>query len=250
MQIGIFGGTFDPVHYGHLILAEQGREQGRLDEVWFIPAPRPPQKAVQEITRFEQRVEMLALAIAGHRIFRIDELEKERSGPSYTVDTLAELHHRHPGHEFFLLVGSDTLLDLPHWYEPQRVVRLASLLVMRRPNNEVLPLEELRARLHLPSPALLRLEVVETPLIDIASRDLRRRAAAGRSLRYFLPRAVEMYIQEKKLYQAALREEGLLRRSLISSDVEQLKSRKNRSVTACQRALYLDSGNVPAESRS
>ena len=203
MRIGVFGGTFDPIHYGHLILAEQCREQGRLDEVWFVPAPRPPQKSEDALTRFEQRVEMLALAIAGHRAFRIDELEKERSGPSYTVDTLAELQRRHPSDEFCLLVGSDTLLDLPHWYEPQRVVQLASLLVMRRPNNEVLPLEELRARLYLPSSVPLRLEVVETPLIDISSRDLRRRVAAGRSVRYFLPRAVEIYIQDKKLYQAA-----------------------------------------------
>ena len=200
MRIGVFGGTFDPVHYGHLILAEQCREQGRLDEVWFIPAPRPPQKAVHAITRFEQRVEMLALALAGNPAFRIDELEKERKGPSYTVDTLAELKRRQPAHELFLLIGADTLIDLPHWYEPQRVVQLASLLVMRRPNNEVLRIEELRGRLQLPEGAPLHTEVVETPLIDIASRDLRRRAAAGRSLRYFLPRAVEMYIQEKKLY--------------------------------------------------
>jgi nicotinate-nucleotide adenylyltransferase len=202
MRLGIFGGTFDPVHYGHLILAEQCREQGRLDEVWFVPAPRPPQKAEEALTRFQQRVEMLALAIAGHAAFRIDELEEERTGPSYTVDTLAELQRRHPAHEFFLLIGSDTLIDLPHWYEPQRVVQLASLLVMRRPNNEVMPVEELRARLQLPASAPLRMEVVETPLIDIASRDLRRRAAAGRSLRYFLPRAVEIYIQDKKLYRA------------------------------------------------
>jgi nicotinate-nucleotide adenylyltransferase len=200
MRIGVFGGAFDPVHYGHLILAEQCREQGRLDEVWFVPAPRPPHKPEHEITRFEQRVEMLALAIAGNPAFRIDELEKERAGPSYTADTLAELHRRHPAHEFFLVVGSDTLLDLPHWYQPRRVIESAALLVMRRPNNEVMPIEELRSRLSLPESAALRMEVVETPLIDIASRDLRRRAAAGRSLRYFLPRAVELYIYEKKLY--------------------------------------------------
>ena len=186
MRLGVFGGTFDPVHFGHLLLAEQCREQGRLDEVWFVPAPRPPQKPEHALTRFEQRVEMLALAIAGQPAFRIDELEKQRTGPSYTVDTLAELQRRHPSDELFLLVGSDTLADLPSWYEPQRVVQLASLLVMRRPNNEVMPLEELRARLQLPEAMPLRMEIVETPLIDISSRDLRRRAAAGRSLRYFL----------------------------------------------------------------
>jgi nicotinate-nucleotide adenylyltransferase len=200
MRVGVFGGTFDPVHTGHLILAEQAREQGRLDEVWFIPAPRPPHKDEPDLTRFEQRVEMLALALAGNPAFRIDELEKERSGPSYTVDTLAELRRRHPGHEFYLLVGSDTLVDLPHWYEPVRVLEQAGLLVMIRPGSAVLTAEQLRAQLHMPTEAPLRLQVIETPLIDISSRDLRRRAAASRSLRYFLPRSVECYIHDKRLY--------------------------------------------------
>jgi nicotinate-nucleotide adenylyltransferase len=202
MRVGVFGGTFDPVHYGHLILAEQCREQGRLDEVWFVPSPRPPHKGEAAVTRFEQRVEMLSLAIAGNPAFRIDELEKERAGPSYTADTLAELRRRHPADEFFLLIGSDTLVDLPVWYQPRRVVESAALLVVRRPGHEVMPAGELRARLQLPEPTPLRMEVVEAPLIDISSRDLRRRAAAGRSLRYFLPRAVEIYIHDKKLYRA------------------------------------------------
>src|SRR5262245_54531603 len=115
MRIGVFGGTFDPVHQGHLILAEQCREQGRLDQVWFVPAARPPHKLAGPLTPFHQRVEMLSFALAGHPAFRIEELEKERSGPSYTVDTLTELHRRHPGHEWFLLIGSDTLHDMPNW---------------------------------------------------------------------------------------------------------------------------------------
>jgi nicotinate-nucleotide adenylyltransferase len=200
MRVGVFGGTFDPVHTGHLILAEQCREQGRLDEVWFVPAAHPPQKDVNAVTRFEQRVEMLALAIAGNPAFRIDELEKERAGPSYTVDTLAALCSRHPGHEFFLLVGSDTLNDLPQWHEPIRLLERAGLLVMVRPNNPARTAEQLRQQLNLPATAPVRLEVVETPPIDISSRDLRHRTAAGRSLRYFLPRAVECYIHDKRLY--------------------------------------------------
>jgi nicotinate-nucleotide adenylyltransferase len=200
MRVGIFGGTFDPVHTGHLILAEQGREQGRLDEVWFVPAAHPPHKDAPALTRFEQRVEMLALAVAGNSAFRIEELEKERPGPSYTVDTLAELRRRHPSHEFLLLVGSDTLLDLPNWYQPLRVLEQAGLLVMARPGSAVLTADELRERLRAPNSLSLHLEVVEMPQIDISSRDLRRRAAAGRTLRYFLPRAVECYIHEKRLY--------------------------------------------------
>jgi nicotinate-nucleotide adenylyltransferase len=198
MHIGVFGGTFDPVHYGHLILAEQCREQGRLDQVWFVPAARPPHKGEEAVSRFEHRAEMLALAVAGNPAFRVEPIEKDRPGPSYTSDTLAELHRLHPADEFFLLVGSDTLKDLPDWHEPHVVLRHAGLLVMLRPDNPLVPAEQLRAR--LPGGAPLRLEVVETPLIDISSRDLRRRAAAGRSLRYFLPRAVECYVLEKGLY--------------------------------------------------
>jgi nicotinate-nucleotide adenylyltransferase len=200
MRIGIFGGTFDPIHQGHLILAEQCREQGRLDQVWFVPAPWPPHKDKEIVTRYEQRVEMLALALAGNPAFCIDEIEKERPGPSYTADTLAELRRRHPHHEFFLLIGSDTLAEFHHWYEPLRLLQHAGLMVMARPGNPVLSTKELHARLRPPEGLALRLEVARTPLIDISSRDLRARAAAGRSLRYFLPRAVECYIHDKHLY--------------------------------------------------
>src|SRR6266566_266742 len=133
MRIGVFGGTFDPVHLGHLILAEQCREQGRLDQVWFVPAASPPHKQEQALTLFAQRVEMLALAIAGQPAFRIDELEKDRTGPSYTVHTLEEIKRRHPDAELFLPIGSDTLLDLAHWYQPARIVALAEVLVTHRP---------------------------------------------------------------------------------------------------------------------
>jgi nicotinate-nucleotide adenylyltransferase len=203
MRIGILGGTFDPVHLGHLIFAEQAREQAALDAVWFVPAARPPHKDQERLARFEQRVEMLELALAGNPAFRVDELEKERTGPSFTVDTLAELHRRHRGHEFFLLVGSDTLQELHTWHEPVRLLEQAGLVVMPRPGQPLLEPAELRRRLELPAPQPLRLVVLDVPQIDIASRDLRRRAAAGRSLRYLLPRAVECYILDKQLYRLA-----------------------------------------------
>ena len=198
MRIGVFGGTFDPVHFGHLILAEQCREQGRLDVVLFVPAPRPPHKP-QPTARFDQRVEMLALALAGNPAFRIDEIEKDRVGPSYTADTVAELRRRRPGDDFWLLVGSDVVRDLHLWYEPRRLLEMAGLLVMDRPGSPAPDRGELGGRLDLPAEAV-RLEIVEAPRIDIASHDLRRRAAEGRSLRYLLPRAVECYVQDKRLY--------------------------------------------------
>jgi nicotinate-nucleotide adenylyltransferase len=205
MRVGVFGGTFDPVHTGHLILAEQAREQARLDAVWFVPAPRPPHKDEAVLTRFDQRAEMLQLAVAGNPPFHVDELEKERTGPSYTVDTLAELHRRHPEDEFFLLAGADTLRDFHLWHEPVRLLEQAGLVAMARPGHSVPSAAELRQRLQLPESVPLRMEVVEAPLLDISSRDLRRRAAAGRSLRYFLPRAVECYILEKRLYRPPAR---------------------------------------------
>src|SRR5438876_207069 len=131
MRIGLFGGTFDPVHVAHLILAEQCREQGRLDEVRFVIAARPPHKP-QPAVPFAQRVEMLSLAISGQPAFRVEELERDRPGPSYTVDTLEELRRRHPDAELVLIIGSDSLHDLPLWYEPVRILQLAELLVTAR----------------------------------------------------------------------------------------------------------------------
>jgi nicotinate-nucleotide adenylyltransferase len=200
MRIGIFGGTFDPVHLGHLIVAEQCREQARLDEVLFIPAARPPHKQERELTPFGQRVEMLSLAIAGQPAFRVDELEKDRPGPSYTVDTLEQIKSRRTDADLYLILGADTLHDLPHWYEPARVALLAELLVVPRSDWLMLSEAELRKLLHLPGDVPLRMQMVHVPTIGIASRDLRRRAAEGRSLRYFVPRAVEAYVQDKRLY--------------------------------------------------
>ena len=202
-RVGVFGGTFDPVHQGHLILAEQAREQARLDEVRFVPSARPPHKLDRPLTPFDRRVEMLALALAGNPAFHVDQSEKDRPGPSFTADTLDDFRRRHPDCEFFLLIGSDTLKDLPMWRDPVRVVEAATLLVVARPQSPVVTPESLRAALDLPERVPLRLQMVEAPLIDIASRDLRDRAAHGRSLRYLVPRAVGCYIEDKHLYRGS-----------------------------------------------
>ncbi len=203
MRIGVFGGTFDPVHFGHLILAEQCREQGRLDQVLFVPSARPPHKQDKPLTPFDKRVEMLSLALAGQPAFRIDELERDRPGPSYTVHTLEELRRRQPDAEFWLIVGADMLHDLPYWYEPVRIAAQAGFLVAGRPGWPMLSEQELAKSLQLPPGEPVRLQRIDMPLIEIASRDLRRRAADGRSLRYLVPRAVEEYIREKRLYRDA-----------------------------------------------
>ena len=199
-QIGVFGGSFDPVHLGHLITAEQCREQARLDQVWFVPAARPPHKLDRVLTPFARRVEMLALAVAGHGAFRVEEIEKDRPGPSYTVDTLQELSARQPEADWHFIMGSDSLPELPSWREPTRILQLARLLVVARPGAPVLSVKELKQALGLPATEDLRLQVVAAPLIGLSSTDLRQRVREGRSLRYLVPRAVECYILEKRLY--------------------------------------------------
>jgi nicotinate-nucleotide adenylyltransferase len=184
------------------VVAEQCREQGRLDQVCFVPAARSPFKLDRQVAPFGHRVEMLRLAVAGYPSFRIDTLEDERSGPSYMADTLAELHQRHPETDLSFILGSDVLPTLPQWYEPGRIVELATLLVVARPHHPVTPTEELRTALRLPEAAPLRVQVVQVPLIDLSSTELRRRIAEARTVRYLVPRAVECYIHEKKLYQS------------------------------------------------
>ena len=199
MRIGIFGGTFDPVHLGHLILAEQCRDQAKLDRVWFLPSAHPPHKADQLVTRFEQRCEMVELAIAGHPAFRVERIEKELPPPSYTAQTLAELHRRHSADEFLLLMGSDQLPDLPGWYEPKHVVEQAGIVVVPRPGVPVWTAEMLASALGVDMSAI-RLKTVDCPPIEIASREIRQSVAEGKSIRYLVPRAVEEYIRDRKLY--------------------------------------------------
>jgi nicotinate-nucleotide adenylyltransferase len=200
MRLGIFGGSFDPVHFGHLLLAECCREQGRLDQLWFMPAALSPHKREGSAASPSQRVEMLRLATGGHEEFRVSTLEIDRGGISYTVDTLEALHRDEPEVELFLLMGADSLADLPTWREPGRICELASPLVVRRAGA---PEPDHAALAPFVSPdrleALRRLRI-EMPLIDLSASDLRRRAAASQSIRYRTPRAVEKYIEAQGLY--------------------------------------------------
>jgi nicotinate-nucleotide adenylyltransferase len=200
MRLGLFGGTFDPVHYGHLLLAESCRESCRLDAVWFIPAAQPPHKQHRPLTSARQRIEMLQLAIGGNESFVVSPVEIERGGVSYTVDTLAALRAEQPDRELVFLLGSDALADLPHWREPGRICELALPVVVRRGAGK----PEFRCLESIVSPARMaeiRRAYVPMPQIELSSRDIRRRAAAGLSIRYQTPRAVEKYIETNRLYQ-------------------------------------------------
>lgn len=198
MKLGIFGGTFDPVHFGHLLLAEQCREQCGLDEVWFVPAGTPPHKLAQAIAPAKQRAEMLDLAVSGHAAFRVDRRELDRSGPSYTVETLRDLHVEDSTREFFFLLGADSLSDLPTWREPQAIFELAALVVVNRGNRsppDVGPVWQVLGR-----DFSNRLQVVSIPACELSSSDIRRRVRESRSIRFMVPRAVECYIEAHRLY--------------------------------------------------
>jgi nicotinate-nucleotide adenylyltransferase len=201
MNIGIFGGTFDPPHQGHLILAERCREEAGLDQVWFLPAYVPPHKTDRVITRFEHRCEMVTLATTGQPAFRVEPIEKELPPPSYTAETLAVLTARHPDHQFALIIGGDSLHDLPTWYQPVRVVKQAKLVAVPRPGVQPVPALELASKLGLPA-SEVRLQVVECPQVDISSRDIRGRVKEDKTIRFLVPRSVEEFIRERRLYKA------------------------------------------------
>lgn len=200
MRLGIFGGSFDPVHYGHLLLAECCRETLALDEVWLVPAATPPHKQQRTLAPGKARLEMLELALADHEQLRPCALELERGGVSYTVETLSAIRQQRPEAELLLLLGADSLRDLPTWRQPERIVELALPVVVRRggaPEPDFSVLEGLVTPQRLEA---IRRVQVEMPLIELSSTDLRRRARLGLSLRFRTPRAVEEYIRAHGLY--------------------------------------------------
>jgi nicotinate-nucleotide adenylyltransferase len=208
MRLGIFGGSFDPVHFGHLLLAECCREQCRLDAVWFLPAAVPPHKTDHTLTPAEQRIEMLELAVAGNPAFSVCRYETDRGGVNYTVDTLAHLREEDPARELFFLMGADMLLDLPHWRNAARVSELALPVVVRRPGCGEIDFECLQAIASPERIELIRRHQVEMPEIGISSTDLRHRIQSGDSIRYRVPRAIEMYIETHGLYRKHNKQEG------------------------------------------
>jgi nicotinate-nucleotide adenylyltransferase len=195
MRLGLFGGTFDPIHLGHLILAEQCRESCGLDRVWFVVAGAPPHKP-EGRTAVAHRLEMVRIAIAGHSAFVVSEIEASRPGPHYSVETLEAVRREQLDDDLFFLIGADSLQDLPAWREPERIARLATIVVVNRPGIE----EVDSSKLPDFGPDSHRLLAVTIPPVGIASTDLRRRLAEGRSIRYMVPPGVQAYIDAQGLY--------------------------------------------------
>ncbi len=206
MRLGLYGGSFDPVHYGHLLLAESAREILRLDEVWLVPAAAPPHKQSRELAPAKHRLAMLELALAGHEQIKSSPLEINRGGISYTVDTLAAIHDQHPDSTMYLLMGADSLHDLPTWREPTRICELATIAVVRRGGSPEPDFSVLKQIVSDQQRTAIQQAQVQMPLIELSSTDLRHRAATGQSLRFRTPRAVEKYIETHGLYKPSSKE--------------------------------------------
>jgi len=192
MKIGILGGTFDPPHLGHLIVAEHVRDRLGMNKILFIPAVVPPHKRQRpDITPPGMRLEMVRRAIAGNPAFDVSDIEIRRGGLSYTADTLKELRTQYPTEVLSILIGMDNVRDFNTWKDPELIKRIAHIVVMTRPGfqTESGPLEDVKT-----------LTICEVPEIGISSREIRNRVKLGQSVRYLVPATVLDYILEHRLY--------------------------------------------------
>jgi nicotinate-nucleotide adenylyltransferase len=195
-RIGVFGGTFDPPHLGHLIVAAELRWALRLDRLLFVPAGRPPHKPAAIVSDDDDRLAMLELALADDPSFEVSTDDLDRPGPSFTADLLALLSARMSPATLVFLMGEDSLRDLPNWSRPEQIVTLAEIGVATRPGIEV----DLASVYAAVPPAAGRISLVETPSIGISSTDLRQRVAEGAPIRHQVPAEVEAFIARRGLY--------------------------------------------------
>ena len=201
MKIGVIGGTFDPIHNGHLIIAEETRARLALAEVLFVPAGQPWLKANSPISTVEHRLEMVRLAIADRPYFKLSTVDVDRPGPSYTIDTIAELESQlGTGRELFFILGWDSLVELPQWREPARLIKMCCLVVVPRPGY---PPPDLNS-LELLIPGISQQVIfLDKPEVDVSATVIRQRLAQGLSIRHLVPASVDRYIKQHKLYVAA-----------------------------------------------
>ena len=200
-KIGLFGGTFDPPHLGHLILAQRLQVQAGLDRVIFIPAGQPPHKLNKTITPAEHRLNMLRQAVANNPKFFISDWELGQSGPCYTINTVRHFQQAQPEDMFYWLIGSDTLAELPTWHQVEELIAAVDILTGGRggvPLDRVL--EQLSKELSPAAFRKLKGNIIRTPLIEISSSEIRDLVSRGREIRYFVPKPVEEYIRKEGLY--------------------------------------------------
>lgn len=198
MRVGLLGGSFDPVHVGHLAMAELARDRAGFDQVWMVPAAHPPHKPGASLAGFHYRLDMLQLALAGHETLRPEPIESSLNPPSYTLQTVKALRERHPDHRFSLVMGSDTLHDFPNWHKSLELAEmLESIVVMPRPGSPVNHGDANRQDARIGTSTRV---LADMPILEISSTWLRSAIASGRSVRFLIPRAVEQFIKEHGLY--------------------------------------------------
>lgn len=202
MRLGVMGGTFDPIHYGHLVTAEEAVYQFELDSVLFIPSARPPHKTGVKSSSPADRLKMVELAIEDNVTLAASTLEIERAGPSYTVDTLRELHGQYGSEAMlFFITGADAILEILTWKEPETVLSESVFIAATRPGYPLRKLQDALPALNSRGePAIANVRVMEVPALAISSTDIRERVGSGRPFRYMVPQAVWSYVCEKGLY--------------------------------------------------
>lgn len=188
-KIGILGGTFDPPHIGHLLIGQEVLEHFLLDEIWFMPVNIPPHKKQKSATTSKERKDMVELAILDNNHFLLSTLELDRDGPSYTIDTLRQLKQDYPTNHFYFIIGGDMLEQLPNWYQINELLQLVTFIGLRRPGFQ------------FSNPVHEQIILMDVPQVDISSSLIRKRIAAGKSVRYLIPESVRIYIMERGLYE-------------------------------------------------
>ncbi|WP_310602709.1 nicotinate-nucleotide adenylyltransferase [Anaerosporobacter sp.] len=198
-KVGIMGGTFNPIHIGHLILGQTALEQFKLDKILFMPTKNPPHKKEAHILEDAVRAEMVRIAIEDNTRFELSTLELDREGTTYTADTLLQLTKQHPDEEYYFIVGADSLFYIDRWKDPETIFKLSKLVTGVRDNKSN---EEMLQKIEMLNETFhTSVELLNSPNIDISSSEIRERAQKGMDIRYYVTTKVARYIQENNLYQ-------------------------------------------------
>ena len=199
MKIGIMGGTFDPIHKGHLMLGEYAYREFQLDEIWFMPNGNPPHKAIESIeSQTKNRVEMVERAIAGVEYFVLQRYEVDNKEVNYSYKTMEYFNREYPEHEFYFIIGADSLFDIEKWVHPEILLKLCTMLAAYRDNKGT---EEMLAKIaYLNEKYNADIRLLNTPNVDISSSEIRKRIKEGKSIRELVPELVFQFIEEKQLF--------------------------------------------------
>lgn len=196
--VGIMGGTFDPIHYGHLVTAEGVRYEYGLQKVIFVPAGRPPHKLNYKITDPRHRYNMTRLAVSSNRFFDILPLEIERPGPSYSIDTVRDISRLYPAAKIFFITGADAVMEILTWKDVEQLLAICNFIAATRPGYRLDGLREVLER--LPPVSRENIFTIEVPALAISSTDIRQRVREGKPIKYLIPEPVEDYIEKNRLY--------------------------------------------------